>query len=624
MILQLLDIDRFIQNNKLMEVKSFRIPSKTYDEDGLWSESIFGPVGSKSRMERFGYIDLKTNFIHPAVFDIATTVSDETSKIVRDKGRFLVENKRYVESESGETGIDFLIRSFSDVDFTTFCHKHKKDQAKYLQNTKKFILINKFLIQPAGSRDYDIYSSSSKRIIDEVNNYYSKLLIYVNQLTGIDEVDNITIRKIQLQLNALSSFIKKDKMTGKKGLLRGTMLRKSMDYSSRLVLTNSPNVEFGQVGLPWHTLIALYEPFMVHALFKKSEFEEVILVLKDYTENEDFDQHSFTSFTKDLIGNPDVIPLHVKNRLIDVLNSFLPDQVVMCKRDPVQQRNQWFSAKPIITEGRVAYVNSMDLGPIGGDCVKGNIITYTKDSNGNYIQHIESIDTFYKNHNLEFINKYVKEDGIEVYDYLVKDDVYSLGMNEVTNYLDHSKIERWSIHNNINLSVMNINNNDIPISNTKSCYVLHNTHDYYTKLDINEVLNNPEHLFFLKSVNDFQCTIIPIKDVTFKPYSNSNSITININDITINTTEDKVAYDFTMQDQNVRSFLHESGILQCNSDGDTLAVVPLFTNEAKEEVNAKMNPLNNKLKWKDASTFKGTVYSPALDAIATVYKATKS
>lgn len=631
MFLQLLNINKFIEENKLMEVKSYRIPSKTYDEDGLWSEIIFGPIGSKTRSERFGYIDLKKTFIHPTVFNIITTVSDETSKIVRDKGRFVVENKKYVEDINGETGIDFLIRTAKDVNYKLFCHKHKADHAKYLEEYKLNILIDKFLVQPAFNRDVDIYNKKSRMVIDEINDYYSKLIIYVSQLTGLDEIDNITIRKIQLQLNAIVDFIKKDKMTGKKGLFKGTMLRKSLDYSSRLVLTNSPDIELGTVGLPWHTLVALFEPFVIYHLFKKVENEPVIKLLETYTGNANFDQHSFNKFTKDIITNPEVIPNEVKNGIISVLHQFLDNQIVMCKRDPVVQRKSWFAAKPIITEGRVAYVNSVDLGPIGGDCLKGNVVTYTKNNNGEFVKNIESIDNFYKNHRLEFIESRLNGD-IEVYDFLVLDEIYSMGINEKEETIQYCKIDRWSIHTNLNLFNMTIHDKEtdvqstIIISEINSCYTYNANMNScnFEKLSVKEVMD--DYLLFFMKLNYFSnnsISYIPNTNVKFTPYENEVLVSINIGNLHLNKQDDKIAYDFTIADDGIRSFLHESNIFQCNSDGDTLAIIPIFTNEAKEEVNAKMNPLNNKSKWRDLASYNELIYGPSLDAVATIYNATK-
>lgn len=915
MFLQLLNIERFINENKLLEVKSYRIPFKSYDEDGLWSEVIFGPLGSKTRSERFGYIDLKNTFIHPIVFNMLETVSDETSRIIKEKGRYIVENKKYVEDVNGESGIDFLIRTLPEVKLTTFCHAHKRENADYIDSNLKYILINKFLVTPAANRDVNIFSGSGKLEVEEINNLYSKLLIFVQQLTGISEVDAIINKKIQLQLINIVSYIKKLKMTGKKGLFRGTMLKKSLDYTTRLVLTNDPDIDLGKIGLPWHTLVAIFEPFVVYHLFKKEQNLEVVMALQNYTKAEIFDYNEFSKFVKDLIVNPDIIPQNIKSALISVLNQFLPDQVVMCKRDPVAQRKYWFSATPVITEGRVAYVNSMDLGPLGGDCVKGNIITYTKEKN-RFIQHIESIDEFYKNHDLTLIEKRVIN-NVDIYDFLVNDEVYSVGMNEQNGTIQYSKIQRWSIHNNINLKNILINNTSITISENKSCYVYSKSEKVFKKLSISEVIENESDLLFIKGSNlysdnksayefipfikdiditdneigwffglwlgdgyislsksepnlialtkkneyignewcniaskfvmtnifrnqetfkaeyglskksfiqdvnfaeemqakrwgfrdnnirkfifdnfgyycefktvpnwvnycnnefifglvaglidsdasidenkrkfelysnsktllanlsdilrfkfgissviktkkikynylgitisidnrDFweevsayvrnefkynklinaidslagsrtsyyypkiiskylksknavqqfnktsittsfipleffkdavnneielnlfkyqdknQLYFIPANKVKFEEYQNTNEVSIIIDDIKINTTENKIAYDLTMADEHVRSFLHSSMILQCNSDGDTVAVFPVFTNEAKEEVRVKMNPTINKSKWKDLSSYSGVVYSPSLDAISTVYSATLS
>lgn len=915
MFLQLLNIERFINENKLLEVKSYRIPFKSYDEDGLWSEVIFGPIGSKTRSERFGYIDLKNTFIHPIVFNMLETVSDETSRIIKEKGRFIVENKKYVEDINGESGIDFLIRTLPEVKLTTFCHSHKRENADYIDSNLKHILINKFLVTPAANRDVNIFSSSGKLEVEEINNLYSKLLIFIQQLTGIPEIDGIINKKIQLQLINLVNHIKKIKMTGKKGLFRGTMLKKSLDYTTRLVLTNDPDIELGKIGLPWHTLVAIFEPFVVYHLFKKEQNLEIVMALQNYTKAETFDYNEFSKFVKDLIINPDIIPQNIKSALISVLNQFLPDQVVMCKRDPVVQRKSWFSATPVITEGRVAYVNSMDLGPLGGDCVKGNIITYTKEKN-RFIQHIESIDEFYKNHDLTLIEKRVIN-NVDIYDFLVNDEVYSVGMNEQNGTIQYSKIQRWSIHNNINLKNILINNTSITISENKSCYVYSKSEKVFKKLSISEVIENESDLLFIKGSNlysdnksayefipfikdiditdneigwffglwlgdgyislsksepnlialtkkneyignewcniaskfvmtnifrnqetfkaeyglskksfiqdvnfaeemqakrwgfrdnnirkfifdnfgyycefktvpnwvnycnnefifglvaglidsdasidenkrkfelysnsktllanlsdilrfkfgissviktkkikynylgitisidnrDFweevsayvrnefkynklinaidslagsrtsyyypkiiskylksknavqqfnktsittsfipleffkdavnneielnlfkyqdknQLYFIPANKVKFEEYQNTNEVSIIIDDIKINTTENKIAYDLTMADEHVRSFLHSSMILQCNSDGDTVAVFPVFTNEAKEEVRVKMNPTINKSKWKDLSSYSGVVYSPSLDAISTVYSATLS
>lgn len=621
MQLQLLDFDKYIEKNKILQVKSYKIPSNSYDEDGLWSEIIFGQVGSNSRLTKFGYVDLKNKYIHPGLFDMISTVSESTSKLIRNKGFYIVEDGRYIESSNGQTGLEFLIKTIKDIEFSKICHKHKKEIAKYLDKTE--ILISKFLIQPAGLRDIDIYSKGNARMnIDEINNLYTKLLIYIEQLSGVDELDDFVNKKIQLQLNAIYDFIQDNRLKGKKGLFRGTMLRKTMDYSTRLVLTNDPDVPLGKVGLPWHTLSSIFEPFMIHYIFKRNENEENIDVLRKYTNNEKLDHLSFSKLNREITNNPDIVPEEVKAIFVDTLEQFLPDQVVMVKRDPVQQRNSWFSAIPIIMEGRVAYVNSLDLGPLGGDCVKGDVITYTKNENDEFIKNIEPIDKFYENHELELINKYYKGD-VEVYDFLVKDEVYSLGINEQTGSLQYSRIQRWSIHNNIKLTSMIIDDSVVNISKTNSCYVYNNLDNDFNKLDVDELYSDQD-LSFIKVNEDYTLSFINTESVIFTDYINDDLVNINIGDIIINTVENKVAYDFTMEEIYIRSFLHSSMIVQCNSDGDTVAVLPVFTEEAKKEVSEKMSPTNNKNKWVSPLSYNNIIYAPSLDTISSIYNATRS
>jgi len=57
--------------------------------------------------------------------------------------------------------------------------------------------------------------------------------------------------------------------------------------------------------------------------------------------------------------------------------------------------------------------------------------------------------------------------------------------------------------------------------------------------------------------------------------------------------------------------------------GDTLAIVPVFSDEAKAEARMKMNPNYSKSKWFDTMNNTKTIYSLSLDSIATLFAATK-
>ena len=60
MKLELMDINRFIEQRKILQVKSTKIEGRggKLDSEGFFSEEIFGRVGSPGRKTTFGYIDL--------------------------------------------------------------------------------------------------------------------------------------------------------------------------------------------------------------------------------------------------------------------------------------------------------------------------------------------------------------------------------------------------------------------------------------------------------------------------------------------------------------------------------------------------------------------------------------
>ena len=57
--------------------------------------------------------------------------------------------------------------------------------------------------------------------------------------------------------------------------------------------------------------------------------------------------------------------------------------------------------------------------------------------------------------------------------------------------------------------------------------------------------------------------------------------------------------------------------------GDTVAIAPLFTKQAKAHADKTMNPVNSKAKWFNSNSYGKTIYNLDLDAVAALYSATK-
>ncbi|MEO5350564.1 MAG: hypothetical protein H7836_13095 [Magnetococcus sp. YQC-3] len=379
MKLKLLNIEEDIKRNGWKQVTNADLPLGNKHQIGsLWDENIFGKLGSKERRSRFGYIDLKEKVFHPEAYDIIKGCSEIIPKIIAKKEKYIVKDKKLILNSNGETGIAFLIDNFKNIDFNLICKKEKTEDARYIEKNKDLILIDKFLVLPCeGLRDLDMTKKDSIRQAfsqSEINNYY-KTLIYATVQLGIAEGDkelkDQIIDKIQRILIQLSDWIKTNLMKGKQGLFRGSMLRKTLDFSTRLILNSSPDIKLGQIGIPWHTLLLIYEPLVTYHIYNKDPDRVVLNKINELTktdENSYLDHNKFNKLIQLYGKNPELCDPVLVELFKEVINEVIKDSVVIFKRDPVTSRNSWNAASVVISEGRTAVVNSSVLKPIGGDC----------------------------------------------------------------------------------------------------------------------------------------------------------------------------------------------------------------------------------------------------------------
>lgn len=118
MKVDLFDIEKFISVNGCQEVTSrFYLDSDGKPaDDGLFSTTIFGRIGSDDRKFKFAYIDLKRKFLHPLVYNVIynmfralpQVVSGEKSCSIGVNGKIKVED----DLSKGQTGIDFFVNNW--------------------------------------------------------------------------------------------------------------------------------------------------------------------------------------------------------------------------------------------------------------------------------------------------------------------------------------------------------------------------------------------------------------------------------------------------------------------------------------------------------------------------------
>lgn len=381
--LELFDFEKYIETEKLKEVKNSNLialnDKNSFDTDGLWSETIFGRVGSKERKTRFGYISFSIPMIRPVLFKLMKTYSEDIRDIIAGTRRFKLSKTGELteDPEVGETGLLFLLSNCLKIDFEACAKKDKITVGKYLNANKRLVFISKYwIIPPGGIRDVSL-NRNSGMFASEINDIYEKIISLKDQLELYEFDDEMRL----IIINELNNFLLQahtwvqSKMTGKGGLLRGTMLKKSVDYSSRIIATTDPNIPFGSVGLPWHTLFVLYEPFAFHYILKvKPEIQNIIKAALDIQHENPLNMSELKRLTALIQLNVNNINPELKEALFECVQYITKNKDIVLKRDPVVWRGNYTAASIIpLKEGRGIVVNPLNCPSMtldfDGDCI---------------------------------------------------------------------------------------------------------------------------------------------------------------------------------------------------------------------------------------------------------------
>lgn len=375
MKLNLLDINQFISQNKLKEITSTSIYSSgnKLDVAGLFSEQIFGRIGSFERRKTFGFINLKYQFIHPECYMYICRLDTKLLKIVNNKGSFEVNNNgEIIEIDDGQTGIYFLIKNLKNINWNIF-NKKKPKILKFIKNNFDKIFIDQYIVLPAGIRDIQISSSTQKTLIQysEITELYQQVIqrikILPDDLSSLSEdIINPMIQQIQQSLLAINNWFK-NRMKGKEGLIRGTVGKKTIDYSGRFIVTTDSSLDLGYIGLPYYFAIKLFEPFILHYITKKDQ--QCLGLIQNFLKSDSPPTiFELKRFFKKLTEDSTKIDVQLRDSLIEVTNEVLKDKLVLYKRDPVENRDSYMCANiRVDKDGYALALNPLDLPRSGGD-----------------------------------------------------------------------------------------------------------------------------------------------------------------------------------------------------------------------------------------------------------------
>lgn len=221
--------------------------NNNFHQKGLFSTTIFGNIGTEFRNRTFGYIDLKTEVLHPLIYFAVISLKSFYRQIL--DGSVLAEwdtkTKSFIKSNEDEarTGFSFFMEHIEELKF----EKNESEKRTFLIDLfdkaikEKKHKMRYVLVLPAGIRDYSV-DDNGKPQEDEVNKFYRKMLFQSSIIDPIiskkspEVYDNVSnsLQKISFEL---FEYIK-GLLEGKHKLILGKWLTRKIFNSTRNVLSN--------------------------------------------------------------------------------------------------------------------------------------------------------------------------------------------------------------------------------------------------------------------------------------------------------------------------------------------------------------------------------------------------
>jgi len=244
MRLGILDIDKFIKENEVKEVNNtiFFIGNLP-QPGGLFDPEIFGYFAEEEK-HKFGYIDLKDNYIHPLVMINLMRMGSLGSLLlqhdsIKKKWAKVVDGKIvYVKKDDpeAETGKDFYWNNFDKINWDKSLGNLRDVKNEYDEEyeeeitdevavedideledlmseemddfsvsktgrinfikslSKNEFFVNKWLVVPKGYRNI---SSEDRTLGSDINKEYRKLITNINALTRFSTSSILGLTKIQ-------------------------------------------------------------------------------------------------------------------------------------------------------------------------------------------------------------------------------------------------------------------------------------------------------------------------------------------------------------------------------------------------------------------------------------------
>lgn len=216
--------------------------AKDFNEDGLFSTTIFGRVGDKGRDKNFSYINIKVKVFHPLIHKAIVNLKGLYGEIMQGKTYAVFDEKErdFIKSNEvdGSTGFDFFVKHWENISFRKTDSPKRTQKIKMIEKYKDRAMTDKILVMPAGLRDVQVVSGGRMEF-DEINDLYRRVIGISRTIASGDEKVNspaLNYSRMQLQnlFNDIYDYIT-TMLEKKKGLVQNK-------WASRRIFHGTSNV----------------------------------------------------------------------------------------------------------------------------------------------------------------------------------------------------------------------------------------------------------------------------------------------------------------------------------------------------------------------------------------------
>ena len=371
-VIKVLDVNQFARG--LLPVTSTELKTRTgeFNPDGLLSEEIFGVEGSLDRSKKMSFINLNTNVIHPTLYRHIIKLERKLEKMFSTEISISIGADGSIrENEDGITGISAFIENFTKIKFRDLDSAPRKSLIQNLTQSYKSgtLFIDKIPVVPPDVRP--VFESEDGELqIDELNNIYIGILrksFQVKSVGSAGQFYDLLTYGLQLAINSHNTYIQ-SKIEKKRGLIRGNMLGKRIDFSGRGVITPGPDLNVNEVGLPLRMAVSIFQPFIINRMIfnKRYPFKKE---LEDQIMKYDGSELSVESLQRVLkaIKNKDSISGTLYKLIFDATEIIMKNRMVILKRDPVLHDSGVRGMHPILIKGDTIHLSTFHTGGFNAD-----------------------------------------------------------------------------------------------------------------------------------------------------------------------------------------------------------------------------------------------------------------